>query len=239
MSALLPSLLILAGGKSTRFKNSALDNPKVLSPIGGKPILWHIIKHYQYYGVRHVILALGQEHALIANTIKELFRNDNILIDYVYTGDDTPTGGRIFEAKAYLNSDTFFVTYGDGLASVAIDELLAFHNRHQKEASVMIVKRHSPFGHILTNDEGMITGFEEKPMLPFWINAGFFVFNKSILNHLNPAMVLETELLKILIEKNSLMSYRHAGFWKCMDTFKENLEFEEIWQSGNAEWKIK
>jgi len=154
-----------------------------------------------------------------------------------WTGLDSATGERVRRARPYLESDErFILTYGDGLANVPPDELLEFHSGHGKLATVTVVKTHSQFGHLIVDDSGLVGQLREKPLLPEWINGGFFVFERSVFDHLEPGDVLERDLLPRLATAGELMAYRHEGFWACMDTYKDSLVLNELWATGQRPW---
>ncbi|MEQ1605615.1 MAG: sugar phosphate nucleotidyltransferase [Pyrinomonadaceae bacterium] len=228
--------VILCGGRGTRLGEHGRNVPKALIKIGGKPIIWHLLSIFSHYGVNDFVLCLGY----LGEEIKGYFagNTNGWNIEFVETGLDTNTGGRLKRVEQYLrDSDQFFVTYGDGLAGVDISELMSFHNGHGKVATVTTVHPFSPFGLVDLDSDGTIKRFREKPLLDDWINGGFFVFDHGIFNHLTDDCVLEREPFETLSGKGEMMAYRHEGFWKCMDTYKDNLEFEDLWNNG-APWKV-
>lgn len=229
--------VILCGGRGTRLGEHGATVPKALINIGGKPIIWHILKIYASYGHRDFILCLG----FLGNKIKHYLteNKEDWNITFAETGLDTNTGGRIKRVEKYLkNEESFFVTYGDGLANVNLNELEKYHQSNGKIATLSAVHPFSSFGIIKLNENNLVTEFQEKPRLKEWINGGFFVFNQRIFNYLDDNCVLEKEPLENLAQEKELIAFEHRGFWKCMDTFKDNLEFNQLWNSGNADWKI-
>ncbi len=229
--------VILCGGRGTRLGENGATVPKALITIGGKPIIWHLLKIYSSFGHRDFILCLGYLGDQIKDYLIENKEDWNIT--FAETGLDTNTGGRIKRVEKYLDGEQdFFVTYGDGLANVNLDELQKFHQSHGKIATLTAIHPFSNFGIIKLSDENYVTEFHEKPRLKEWINGGYFVFNRTIFNYLNDDSVLEKEPLESIANNRELVAFEHLGFWKCMDTFKDNLEFNQLWDAGNADWKL-
>jgi glucose-1-phosphate cytidylyltransferase len=229
--------VILCGGRGTRLGEHGATVPKALINIGGKPIIWHLLKIYAHFGHREFIFCLG----FLGNKIKHylLENKEDWNITFAETGLDTNTGGRIKRVEKYLADDEdFFVTYGDGLANVDLDELQKFHRRHEKIATLTAVHPHSNFGIIKLDSQNFVTEFQEKPPLKEWINGGFFIFNRKIFKYLDENCVLEKEPLETLAKERELLAFEHLNFWKCMDTFKDNLEFNELWDAKRADWKV-
>ncbi len=255
-------VVILCGGKGTRLHEHTEYIPKALVEIGGKPILWHIMKIYSACGFNDFILCLGY----LGDKIKEYFleysswrnadfslklgQSSQSKIDYLTnskekwnitfaeTGPETNTGGRIKRIKKSIKEDTFFVTYGDGLADIDLRELLNFHHSHTRIATVTVVNPRSNFGILDLSKEGLVTEFQEKPPLDAWINGGFFVFNRKIFEYLEKNSILEKEPLQYLAAKRQLVAYKHRGFWSCMDTYKDNMDLNYLWERGEAKWQI-
>lgn len=227
--------VILCGGRGTRLGEHGRSVPKALINIGGKPILWHLMQTYAHYGNRDFVLCLG----FLGNEIREYFSLYPIdgRVDCVDTGEDTNTGGRLKRVRDKLADDTFCVTYGDGLADIHLGDLMAFHRSHGKTATVTAVHPYSNFGIMEIGEDAFVTRFLEKPLLQDWINGGFFVFDQKIFDHLEDDSILEREPFEALCAEGEMMAYRHDGFWKCMDTYKDSLEFEKIW-SEEAPWKV-
>lgn len=254
--------VILCGGRGTRLGEHGVSVPKALIEIGGHPIIWHLMKLYAHYGLNDFILCLGY----LGDSIKRYFlehqwlstdftlrmnreggdhltshqlRDEEWTITFADTGLETNTGGRILQVAKYLEGEeTFCVTYGDGLANIDLRDLQAFHCAHGKIATLCAVRPNSNFGIIKLGPEGEVRDFEEKPVMPDWINGGFFIFNRRVLDYLTPESVLEREPLRRLAREGQLIAYRHEGFWKCMDTYKDNLEFNQVWDQGRAGWKV-
>lgn len=239
--------VILCGGRGTRLGEHGATVPKALIKIGGKPILWHLLKIYAAYGLSDFVLCLGylgesiRDHFLQLATGDgriDLGEGDVCTIEFVDTGLDTNTGGRVKAVENYIDEETFCVTYGDGLSDINIKELIDFHAAHGKLATLTAVHPHSNFGIMKVDDaSGAVVEFQEKPRLKEWINGGFFVFDRKVFDHIEQNAILESEPLERLASERELIAYKHLGFWKCMDTLKDNLEFNEIWKSS-ADWKV-
>jgi len=224
--------VILCGGKGLRLGSEGL--PKSLYLIGNKPILWHIMQIYAFYGFKDFILCLGYQGAKIKKYFKKI-KNWNIA--FLDTGLDTNTGGRIAKIKNHILSDNFFVTYGDGLSDINLTTLLKFHKNRDKVATITVVKPYSPFGIVgIEPKMHLVTHFEEKPILDHWINGGFFIFKKDIFSYLKETDVLEKDTFVRLVKEKNLAAYKHNGFWECMDTYKDNIKLNELWSKNNARW---
>ena len=252
--------ILLAGGLGTRLSEETIVKPKPMVEIGGMPILWHIMKTYASYGYTDFAVALGYK----GEVIKEFFLNyklhksDMIIglrsgsvkfendasedwnVGLHETGVNSLTGGRLLNLKKLFKpGDTFMLTYGDGVADIDIERLVAFHKAHGKIATLTAVRPPARFGSIEMEEDGHILEFKEKPQLgEGWINGGYFVFNYEIFNYLiNDQTILEREPLENLTKENQLVAYRHDGFWHCMDTIRDRDNLNEIWAKGNAPWK--
>lgn len=251
--------VILAGGLGTRIAEESTIRPKPMIEIGGKPILWHIMKIYSAYGINDFIICLGYKGYMI----KEYFANyflhvSDVTFDMasnkmevhqnnaepwrvtlVDTGDGTMTGGRIRRARPYLNEDTFCLTYGDGLSDINIAELIEFHGRQKTLATLAAVQPPGRFG-ALSLCGAKITGFKEKPEGDEgWINGGFFVLSPKVLDYIDgDDMFWEREPLERLAHEGNLSAYVHRGFWQPMDTLRDRNQLDELWNSGNPPWKI-
>jgi glucose-1-phosphate cytidylyltransferase len=230
-------VVILCGGRGTRLSEHGSVVPKVLTPIGGEPIVVHLMRHYADYGFTEFVLCLGYLKETIENYFSDAgTRFPDWTIDLIDTGLDTPTGGRVKAVEHLLDGeDTFMVTYGDGLADVDVSELLKAHSSHARIATLTAVHPVSNFGLIDIDGEDHVTSFREKPVVKDWVNGGFFVFEREVLELLIENSVLESDALTALAARGELMAFRHNGFWKCMDTHKDRLEFEELFASG-APW---
>lgn len=255
-------VVILAGGLGTRLAEETIIRPKPMVEIGGKPILWHILKIYAQYGYNDFIICLGYK----GNTIKEYFINyfynnadikvdtqtntietlnsnaDNFKITLVDTGLETNTAGRIKKIEKYIDGDTFMLTYGDGVSDVNIPQLIDFHFLQNKLATLTAIQPPSRFGNIEMDENGHVKNFTEKPSDEgLWINGGFFVLNKKIFSYLKGEMddvQWEKVPLAQIAQDGELVCYKHTGFWKCMDAIRDKTELEELWNSNNAHWKI-
>ncbi|MFA5157535.1 MAG: sugar phosphate nucleotidyltransferase [Candidatus Omnitrophota bacterium] len=226
--------VILCGGRGTRMGGDEL--PKVLFPIGGKPILWHIMNIYSHYGFNEFILCLGYKGEKIRGYFSE---SNKWKIVFAETGEDTNTGGRIKRIKSFIKEDYFLATYGDGVADINIKKLVEFHLRHNKSATITVTRPFSQFGIVGVNPRTQaVTHFEEKPILDHWINGGFFVFNRNIFRYLKDDDILEKDSFSRILKNKQLNAFKHLGFWRCMDTYKDNLELNNLWKRGRAAWKI-
>jgi len=251
--------VILAGGLGTRFSEETNIKPKPMIEIGGKPILWHIMKIYSHYGINDFIICLGYKGYLI----KEYFSNyslhnsdvtfnlsDNSVnvhskraepwsITLVDTGDNTMTGGRLLRVKDFLGDDDFCFTYGDGLTNSNISSSIEFHRKHKKLATMTTCFPPGRFGAI-TLDGNQVKSFHEKPKGDgIMVNAGFFVLSNEIFQYIkDDSTVWEQEPLVNLSKDNQLMAYKHSGFWRPMDTAFDKKSLEELWLKGNAPWKL-
>lgn len=255
-------VVILCGGKGTRMRGQTLTK-KELVRVGGRPILWHVMRIFSAYGYSRFILTLGYE----AEQIKRYFLEYELLtrdielesgnqdgdthINYlseinhppwqialVDTGLHTMKASRISHVRQYLTGDRFFVAYGDDVSDVDLNALSSFHHQHGKLATLTSVQINLQYGVIEADDDGQVLGFVERPKLSQWINGGFFLFEKPVLDLIPPDrdVNLEKDVLSRLAEMKELMAYRHDGFWQSMNTMKDNLRLEEMWQQG-APWK--
>jgi glucose-1-phosphate cytidylyltransferase len=250
-------LIILAGGLGTRISEETVSKPKPMIEIGGKPILWHIMKMYSSHGVNDFVICCGYKGYLI----KEYFANyylhvSDVTIDFknnsievhhkkakpwkvtlIDTGDSTQTGGRLRKIKDYIDGD-FCMTYGDGVGSVNITELIEFHRQHGKLATITAVQPPGRFGALSLN-ETQVDSFLEKPQGDGgWINGGFFVLNPKALDLIEgDDTIWEQQPLEILAHQCQLQAFFHKGFWQPMDTMRDKNYLEELWSSGNAPWK--
>ena len=251
-------LIILAGGLGSRLSEETSTRPKPLVEIGGMPIIWHIMKIYASHGVKNFVICLGYKGYLI----KEFFANlrlhsSNIslsadgsvkyhgepasdwTITLVDTGAATQTGGRLLRVRDFLDGPEFFMTYGDGLGDVDITKLRDFHQQNGCLATVTATRPTARFG-ALELDGHLVNAFVEKPVAEGgWINGGFFVLNKGVLDYISDDGTLwEQEPMKELAANGQLAAFQHDGFWQPMDTLREKQILEELWSSGNAPWKV-
>lgn len=251
-------VVILCGGKGTRMVEPTYDNPKPLSMIGGKPILWHIMKIYSYYGYNDFILLLGYKGEKIKEYFMEynwkncdfvldihdgnfklLAEPENWKITFLDTGIDTMTGGRIKKVEKYIGEETFMLTYGDGLSDVNINELLAFHKLKNKILTLTGITRKSQYG-ILSVENDIATSFHEKSQIEGIINGGFFILNKDVFNYLSNTdeCIFEQDPLINLVKDKQLAVFPHNGFWTAIDTFKDLIEANKAWESDEKLWRI-
>jgi glucose-1-phosphate cytidylyltransferase len=251
--------VILCGGQGTRLREETEYRPKPLVDVGGRPILWHIMKRYAQYGYADFVCCLGYRADMIKEYFLEYenFSNDftislgktraieyhdaheeqDLRVTLANTGLNTMTGGRVKRAARYLSDDTFMVTYGDGVSDVDIGKLVAFHKSHGLLATVTVVRPVSRFG-VVELDDTKVSQFVEKPQLDGWVNAGFFVFHRRVLEYLaGDTTVLENEPLERLAREGQLAAYRHDGFFYAMDTYRDYLALNELWNQPNPPWK--
>ena len=230
-------VVILCGGKGTRLREFTEDIPKPLVEIGGKPILWHIMKIYSHYGFNDFILCLGYKGKIIEDYFKNN-NHENWNIEFVDTGEKSNKGQRIKAVEKYIKDEDFFVAYGDDVADVNIKECLDYHLKNGKIVTLTAVNPESQFGIMEVNDNNEIIEFKEKPKLDHWINGGFFVFNKKIFSYITDDYDLEKETFNELVKEKQICAFKHPGFWKCMNTFKDTIELNELWDKDKAPWKV-
>ena len=210
--------------------------PKALVEIGGRPILWHVIGIYAAQGFERFLLATGYLGEMVEDFTAGESWPGEIEVECVETGLDTPTGGRIARLGERLEDGTFCATYADGVADVDLDALLAFHRGHGALASVTVVQPRLQWGVAELDDDDRVEGFVEKPRSEHWINGGFFCFEPGALDYLDEDSVLEREPLERLAADGELRAHRHEGFWDCMDTYKDAVELNDLWESGTPPW---
>jgi len=233
-----PSVVILCGGRGTRLREHTQTIPKPLVEIGGRPILWHVIRIYAEQGFRRFILCTGHRAELIEAFVENDGLPEGLEIDCVQTGEDTPTGGRIARVADYLHGERFCATYADGVADIDLDALLSFHDGHEALATMTVVQPELQFGVAELNGDGHVSGFTEKPRYQGWINGGFFCFEPGALDYIGPESVLERDPLEGLAADGQLRAFRHEGFWDCMDTYKDAVLLNDLWADGRAPWKV-
>jgi glucose-1-phosphate cytidylyltransferase len=259
----MTKVVILCGGLGTRLREETEFRPKPMVEVGGRPILWHIMKTYAFYGFREFVLCLGYR----GNVIREYFLNYEAMnndftihlgagvrkIDYhgahdeqgfrvtlVNTGADTMTGGRVKRIEPFIDGDLFLLTYGDGLADINIQKLLNYHCSHGKIATLCAVRPVSRFGILELDNSGHVQAFAEKPQLDGWANVGFFVFDRRFFEYLDggDSLVMEREPLSRLAADGQLAAFQHEGFFFAMDTYREYEALNRIWNGGQAPWKV-
>jgi glucose-1-phosphate cytidylyltransferase len=254
-------VVILAGGYGTRLSEETELRPKPMVEIGGRPILWHIMKIYSHYGFNEFIICCGYKsyyikdyfyhyymHAAdmtidLAENKVEYHTSDSEpwKITLVDTGLETMTGGRIKRIQKYVNNEPFMMTYGDGVADINIDRLLAYHQEKGKQATLTAVLPSGKFGALEIARDDSITSFFEKPQGDgSWVNGGFFVFQPEVFDYITEgdSTIFERKPLENLSNAGQLQSYKHTGFWKSMDTLREKMELQRLWKNGNPPWKI-
>lgn len=254
-------VVILCGGQGTRLREETEFRPKPMVEIGGRPILWHIMKRYAHFGFRDFILCLGYR----GNMIKEYFLNYEAMnndctitlgnqnqityhgehgesgfsVTLAETGADSMTGGRLKRVEKYVDGEEFMLTYGDGLSDVDLNGLMQFHRSHGRLATVTSVRPNSRYGLMDLSQEGTVLQFLEKPVLEGSASAGFFILNRKIFNYLpDDSCILEREPLEQLVKEGQLAAYRHEGFFYAMDTYREFKHLNDLWNAGEAPWKI-
>ncbi len=252
-------VIILCGGQGTRLREETEFKPKPMVMVGDKPILWHIMKMYAHFGYNDFVLCLGYK----GNMIKEYFLNyqamnndftmrlgtstiqthgahgeEEFQVTLANTGTDSMTGSRVKQVEQYINDDLVCVTYGDGLSDVDIGKVIAFHKSHGKIGTVTSVRPQSRFGVLKIGDDKQVNIFAEKPQTEGWISAGMFVFKRDFFEYLSadPSCVMEQEPLQKLARDGQLMAYQHDGFFFAMDTYRESIKLNELWEHNQAPW---
>ena len=251
-------VVIFAGGLGSRLSEETESKPKPMVEIGGRPILWHIMKHYAHHGLKEFVIALGYRGEVIKRWFLDMAeldgsftlslgdrrveRHDRPLDDWklrlIDTGVETQTGGRLARVAPLLRDGTFMLTYGDGLCDLDLDKLLAFHRAHGKLATVTAVRPPARFGELQFEGD-LVKRFSEKPQLgEGWINGGFFVLEPAVLDLIPGDVHWEREPLERLAAAGQLTAYKHESFWQCMDTLREKRLLDSLWTSGRAPWKV-
>ena len=230
-------VVILCGGRGTRLREQTQTIPKPLVEIGGRPILWHVIRIYAAQGFERFVLCLGHKGELIEDFVRNDGLPEDITVECVPTGEDTPTGGRIARVRDRIEGGRFCATYADGVADIDLHALVDFHAAHGALATMTVVQPELQFGVARLNGEGVVQGFEEKPQFNGWINGGFFVFEPGALDYISDDDVLERRPLETLAGEGQLRAYRHTGFWDCLDTYKDAVLLNDLWEAGRAPWK--
>jgi glucose-1-phosphate cytidylyltransferase len=255
-------VVIFAGGLGTRISEETDTRPKPMVEIGGKPILWHIMKIYGHFGFNEFIICLGYKGYVIKEYFMNYFlHNSDITIDIennkldihdsnaeafkvtlVETGSGTKTAGRLKQIQKYIGNENFMLTYGDGVCDINLRDLLEFHKSHNKIATITSIQLNSRFGGMDMGMDGQVLSFREKEKDESkWINGGFFVLKPEVFKYLEGDMtdvMWEDEPLENLANDNELVAYQHKGFWKCMDALRDKIELEELWKNNEAKWKV-
>lgn len=250
---------ILAGGMGTRLAEETEIRPKPMVEIGGRPILWHIMRHFDHHGFKQFVIALGYKgdyirrffaeyHANSSNLRIDLSRGvsqphgsgpeEQWIVDLIETGHSTGTGGRIARLEPYIGGETFLLTWGDGVSDVDLDALVRFHRSHGKLATVTAVHPPPRFGQVVLEGD-IVSEYTEVPLREAWINGAFFVLEPEVFDYIDgDSSHWEKEPMERLAADGELMAFCHEGFWQCMDTMREKVLLEEMWQSGQAAWKV-
>lgn len=254
-------VVILAGGLGTRLSEETDLKPKPMVEIGGRPILWHIMKIYSHYGFNDFIILTGYKSHIIKDYFINYYtRYSDITVDMatnaveihknrhepwkvtmLYTGKDTMTGGRIRKAKDYIGNEPFLLTYGDGVCDIDMNKLVDFHKSSGKLATLTAIQPSGKFGALAIDESDNIQSFTEKPKGDgAWINGGFMVCEPKVLDYIKDSdnAVFEREPLENLAKNNQLNAYKHAGFWRSMDTLKDKMDLTQMWQSQDAPWMV-
>jgi glucose-1-phosphate cytidylyltransferase len=254
-------VVIFVGGRGTRMGSRDRPLPKALYELGGRPILWHIMDLYRAAGHRDFILTLGHQGSEIVRALAERppyldhdvllqldgdqrratylsERPEPISVKLIRTGPETGKGERLRRVADRIEGDTFFATYGDGLADLDLNALLEFHRSRGKIATLTAVRARSQFGHVTLGDGNVVACIEEKPPLPGWVNGGFFVLERRIFDYLQPDDELEPDCFPRLVADGQLAAFTHEGFWACMDTDKDYAALERLCQSGKPPWEV-
>jgi glucose-1-phosphate cytidylyltransferase len=234
VEAVVP-VAILCGGRGTRMRAGGETVPKPLVEVGGRPILWHVMSLYASQGLSRFLLLTGHGADRVESYARGLEEDWDVTC--LHTGAETPTGGRVARARAHLDGGTFCLTYADGVADIDLRALLAFHRAHGGAATVTVVRPTNPWGVAQIGEDGRVEGFTEKPRLDCWVNGGFLVMEPRALEAIGPDDVLERRPLETLAAEGELFSFRHEGFWDCMDTFKDTLLLNDLWERGEAPWR--
>jgi glucose-1-phosphate cytidylyltransferase len=229
---------ILCGGRGTRLREHTEAIPKALVEIGGRPILWHVISIYAAQGFERFLLSTGYKGEQIESWVAASGWPDGVEVSCVDTGLETPTGGRIKLLEDRLAGEPFCATYADGVADIDLRRLVRAHDGGGALATVTVVQPTLQFGIADLGDDGEIRGFQEKPRLESWINGGFFCFEPGALDYIEPDSILEREPLERLAADGELRAFRHAGFWDCMDTYKDAVMLNDLWETGDPPGRV-
>jgi glucose-1-phosphate cytidylyltransferase len=251
---------ILAGGLGTRLREETDLLPKPMVKIGGKPMIWHIMKTYANSELKDFVICSGYKGEVIKEYFREFqsfnsdftvtlgskanieyhdnFEEEKWNVTVAETGLNSMTGGRLFKARKYLTGGTFMCTYGDGVSNINIKKLLEYHKAHGKIATISTVRPETRFGILDINSNNSVKSFREKPQSDSWVNAGYFVFEEKIFDYLDENSVLENEPFSQLAKDNQMHAFHHNGFWQPMDTYREFKLLNDLWDSGKAPWKV-
>ncbi len=254
-------VVILAGGLGTRIAEESDTKPKPMVEVGGRPLLWHIMKTYSYHGIKDFVICLGYKGYIIKEFFFNYYRHmsdmtidlktgdhkiisnhaEDWRITLVDTGIETMTGGRLKRVETYLDNETFCLTYGDGLSNINITAELEFHRKHGKLATITAVQPPGRFGVLKINNDDRVSSFEEKPSDEIgWINGGFFILEPGVISYIDGDNVSwEQSPLSNIAKDGQLAAYQHTGFWQPCDTLRDKRELEALWVSGNAPWQVE
>lgn len=252
-------VVILAGGRGSRLSEETDVKPKPMVEIGGRPILWHIMKYYAHYGFKEFVIALGYKGEMIKRYFMDYYLLDGSmtinlsngeikshkkkceewLVHLVDTGPDTNTGGRIKRLEPMLKNETFMATYGDGVSNVNLQNLLRFHQSHGRLATVTAVRPPARFGGLVLDGDYVPKFTEKSQAMEGWINGGFFVFEPELFRYIpGDSTSLELDALEQIAAEGRLSAYRHEDFWQCVDTLRDLRVLENLWQNGKPPWKV-
>jgi glucose-1-phosphate cytidylyltransferase len=248
-------VVLLAGGKGTRIREETDITPKPMIKVGKIPVIEHIMNRYIKFGLNNFLICTGYKSEVInnyfanyvttrdfsintsTNSVTPLSNLPNFNLEVIFTGNETETGGRIYKIRDKIEEDTFIVSYGDCLANVDIDKLINFHKNKNKIATITVTKLHSRFGFVELDDESLVNSFREKEKEKQLYSIGFMVFNKKIFDYLDDDVTLEKEPFTNLVNDEEIVAFEHEGFFEPMDTYREYLKLNKLWDSGNAPWE--
>jgi glucose-1-phosphate cytidylyltransferase len=233
-----PPVVILCGGRGTRLQEKTHAIPKPMVEIGPHPILWHVIQLYATQGFGEFVLCTGYKGEQIEAFVRDSAWPEGIDVRCVDTGLDTQTGGRVAKVADVIGDRRFCATYSDGVADIDLRASLDFHEAHGAAATMTVVRPELQFGVARLDGDDAVLGFQEKPRAEHWINGGFFVFEPAVFGYLREDSILEREPLEGLAADRQLRAYKHAGFWDCMDTYKDAVMLNDLWNDGRAPWKV-
>lgn len=234
-----PPVIVLCGGRGTRLQEHARELPKPLVEIGGRPIVWHVVMLYAAQGFTRFVLATGYRGELIERFAADTDWPEEVQVSCLRTGLERNSGGRVrLAAEALREEPLLCVTYCDGLADVDLDALLRFHDSHRGPASITVVRPELQFGVAELAEDGRIRCFREKPRSEHWVNGGFMCLERDALEQIGRDSVLEREPLEALARAGRLHGFRHEGFWRCMDTYKDAVALNDLWSHGAAPWRL-
>ena len=253
-------VVILAGGLGTRLREETQFRPKPMVPVGGRPILWHIMKYYAHFGFYRFVICLGYKGEMIkdyflqyrlqgvditintksGSIIEHQVNDEEWEVTLVNTGLTNQTGSRVAQISHYIDTDEFLLTYGDGICNANIAKLFDFHKGHGKMATLLGVSPLPRFGNLQIENSRVSNFLEKKPFEAEWVNGGFFVLNRAVFDYCSaaPETVFEKDILPVLAVDGQLMVYKHDNFWHCMDTMRDQEHLEELWQANKAPWKV-